>query len=79
MKEPLSIERLKRFYRRNNTLFWCAGILAFGHFFWWNVQQNRAFVSKHERREYIGPIKIPYLDELDYFKNRHKKQEESNK
>lgn len=67
-KEPYSWARLVRFYRRNDMLAWCGGIFVFGHLFWWQVQQNRGFVSTGERRRTLGPIPLPYLDELEFFK-----------
>lgn len=64
VKEPYSFSRLARFYRRNDTAFWCVGLFIVGHLFWWQVQQNRAFVEPHERRRTLGPIPIPYIDEI---------------
>lgn len=62
--------RIKLFYKRNDILFACSGLVVFVHVFWWQVQQNKAFVHKEDRLKHIGPIKIPYLDELEYFKNK---------
>lgn len=69
MSLPL-VERFKRFYRRNDLLFWCTGLIVLSHILWWEIQQNRAFVSKRDRVERIGPFKLPYLDETDFYKRR---------
>lgn len=69
--EPYSWTRVKRFYHRNNVLFWCIGTIGIGHLFWWQVQQNRLFIGKHERRRTLGPIPVPYLDEYDLFKSNN--------
>ena len=70
VKEPLSWQRAVRFFKRNDTVFYFAGLFVFGHIFWWQVQQNKAFISTAERRRYLGPIPIIYLDEIDYFKKK---------
>ena len=70
MKEPFSWQRAVRFFKRNDTLFYFAGLFVFGHVFWWQVQQNKAFISTAERRRHLGPIPIVYLDEIDYFKKK---------
>lgn len=63
-------DRIRKFYRRNDVLFACIGLVVFTHIVWWEVQQNKAIVSKQDRVRHLGPFKIPYLDELDYFKNK---------
>ncbi len=68
VKEPYSWVRFKKFYRRNDIAFWCAGLIIFGHVFWWEIQQNKAFVPKHDRVRKVGPFTVPYLDELEAFK-----------
>jgi predicted negative regulator of RcsB-dependent stress response len=42
MQEPAAgkLERIRRFYKRNNVLFWCIGLFSFGHLFWWNVSES---------------------------------------
>ncbi len=70
IKEPFNWDRIRRFYKRNDTAFWCVGAVVFFHFFWWQVQQNKAFIGVHERRRHLGPLSIPYLDELDIFKKK---------
>ena len=62
------LERIKRFYKRNNTLFNSLGLIICGHIVWWEIQQNKAFIPKEQRIKHIGPITIPYIDELEYFK-----------
>ncbi len=69
-KEPYSWARAMRFYRRNDTTFWCLGCIFLGHVFWWQVQQNRAFVDVHDRRRTLGPIPVVYIDELEFFKKK---------
>ena len=56
-------QNLRKFYRRNDIVFWSVGLVVFGHLFWWEVQHNQAFVSKSERKHTLGPVTIPYLDE----------------
>lgn len=63
-------DRAKKFYRRNDSLFWCAGLFVFMHIVWWEVQQNRAFVSREERVRHLGPFNIPYLDELEILRRK---------
>ena len=77
VKEPYSIERFRRFYRRNSIGFLSIGLIVFGHIFWWQIQQNKIFVQPQERKRSLGPFKIPYLDELDYFKNKRRQDNES--
>lgn len=78
VKEPFTWERFKRFYRRNDTLFMCSGLIVFGHIVWWEVQQNRTFVNKQERVRHLGPLSIPYLDELQIFRNIRKPIQKDN-
>jgi hypothetical protein len=72
VKEPYSWERFKRFYRRNDTLFMCGGLFVFAHIVWWEIQQNRSFVTSEDRVRKLGPFTIPYLDELYIFKRAKK-------
>jgi hypothetical protein len=74
VKESFSWDRFKRFYRRNDTLFYSIGVIVLMHVFWWQIQQNRAYVHPEERRRYLGPFKIIYLDELDFFKRLRQKR-----
>lgn len=72
-QDPSSVTfftRLRRFYQRNDVLFWCAGLVVFSHVVWWQIQQNRAFVSRKDRVHKIGPFEIPYLDETEFYKKR---------
>ena len=55
--------RLKTFYHRYGIVFWCFGLLGGTHIFWWQIQQNRVFVSPDRRVRKLGPFEIPYLDE----------------
>lgn len=64
------LERLRRFYHRNDVIFWCSGLVIFSHIVWWQIQQNRAFVSKKDRVHKLGPFEVPYLDETDFYKSR---------
>ena len=67
--------RFRNFYKRNEVAFWSVGLFVFAHVFWWQIQQNPALVPVEKRRRYLGPIKIIYLDELDFFKKADKKEE----
>ena len=64
------LERFRRFYRRNDSLFHCLGLVFCMHFVWWEVQQNKKFIPKEQRLEHIGPFKIPYLDDFDFFSKK---------
>jgi hypothetical protein len=74
MKLPI-IERLRRFYRRNDIIFWCTGLIVSGHIVWWQLQQNRKFVAKKDRLQHLGPFEVPYLDETEFYKKRKLSQE----
>lgn len=62
--------RLKRFVKRNEIVFYSFGLLGFSHFVWWEIQQIKSFVPKSERVNHLGPFRIPYLDEFEFFKKR---------
>jgi hypothetical protein len=64
--------RIKRFYRTYGIVFKLGGLFVGGHLLWWQVQQNRLFVNPDQRRRNIGPINIPYLDELESKNNTEK-------
>jgi hypothetical protein len=64
--------RTKFFYKRYSIVAWCFGLFGGGHLLWWEIQQSRFLVKAEGRVRHIGPVKIPYLDELDYFKNKKK-------
>ena len=57
-------QRFKRFYHRNDTVFACIGLVVGMHIVWWQIQQNKNFVPKHERIRKLGPIPVIYLDEI---------------
>jgi hypothetical protein len=60
--------RARNFYKRNSMAFWSAGLVVFLHVFWWQIQQNPNLVPVHQRKRSVGPFKVYYLDELDFFK-----------
>lgn len=62
--------RFKRFFKRNEIIFYSIGLLTFSHFVWWEIQQIKSFVPKTDRVNHLGPFRIPYLDEFDFFKKR---------
>jgi hypothetical protein len=62
----------KLFFRRNNTAFACVALIFGMHVVWWQVQQNKNLVSRDQRIRHIGPIRVPYLDESDYYQNKLK-------
>lgn len=70
MFSPNSWLRFKRFVKRNEIVFYSLGLLTFSHFVWWEIQQIKSFVPKSERVNHLGPFRVPYLDELDFFKKK---------
>lgn len=67
--------RVRNFYRRNTVSLLSVGLVVFAHLFWWQIQQNPSLVPPSERKRNIGFIKIPYIDELDYFNKNNKKED----
>jgi hypothetical protein len=74
-----SLQKLKRFYHRNDTAFACIGLVIGMHVVWWQIQQNKKLVPKESRLKHIGPITVPYLDESDYYKSKLQARESESK